>query len=121
MIALVLAVTACSRPAAIHIVGALVDIHENRFGPAISNRFGRGHERVRHRDHFISWPNAQRQKGKPKRLRAAPHADCVLSIAVRPRNPLKSSDKRPTGKGGAVDDLPDGAVESPRASARDGI
>ena len=42
----------------IHVVGVRLDVHEHRLRPQARDGAGRGKERVRHRDHFISRPHA---------------------------------------------------------------
>src|SRR3984885_8627147 len=73
-------------------VGRGVNVHENRYGTAIGDRFGRGQKSIRAGDHFVVDLNAERQKSQMKRGGSGAEPDAVLGPAEIGKLPLEGLD-----------------------------
>ena len=82
MIALVRGVIAASSSARIDVVGARVDVDEDRLRAGERDHFARRDEGERRSDHFVAAPDAVRHQRDQQRVGAARRADAMLDADV---------------------------------------
>ena len=104
--ALVRGVMAAREQRRIEVVGARVDVHEDRRGSEQGNGFHGGDEGERRGDHLVACAHAQRHQRDQQRIRAAGAGNAVLGAGAR-RQPrlqlrhLRPQDELAVGKHGA--------------------
>jgi len=89
----------------------LVDIDEDWLCTAIGDRFGRRHERTRHRYNLIAGADTAGKQRQPDGLRSAPQPNRVVAFAKGSESFLKIGDRGSASKNSTVDHVSDGAFE----------
>src|SRR5260370_915029 len=86
----------------VHIVGALVDVHEPGFSSRLGNRLGGRNKRMRHGNNNIAGLHAGAHQREAQCIRSAAHADAVFCITKLREVALELFEHRAADKSGGA-------------------